>query len=63
MNNVQIMFDIGIKKDIIKKTLFNTENEKKSMFYKKYIYIVPVVVILFHFMSTAQNIRFLYQQN
>ena len=41
MNNVQIMFDIGIKKDIIKKTLFNTENEKKVCFIKNIYILFP----------------------
>ena len=39
MNKIHIMFYIGIRKDIIKKTLFNTETEKKVCFIKN-IYIL-----------------------
>ena len=50
MNKVHIMFDIGIKKYIIKKTLLNTENEKKVVcfinncicIYNIYIYIYDI---------------------
>ena len=56
MDKVHIIFDIGIKKDIVKNDIVSIQKKKKNS-----IYSVHLVVILFHFMSTAQNIRFLYQ--
>ena len=38
-------------KNDIKKTLFNTENEKTQYFYNKYIYFVHLVATLFHFIQ------------
>ena len=48
MNKVHIMFDIGIKKYIIKKTLLNTENEKKVVcFINKCIYIYNIYIYIY----------------
>ena len=48
MNKVHIMFDIGIKKYIIKKTLLNTENEKKAVcFINKCIYIYNIYIYIY----------------
>ena len=42
------MFDIGIKKYIIKKTLLNTENEKKAVcFINKCIYIYNIYIYIY----------------
>ena len=49
MNKVHIMFDIGIKKYIIKKTLLNTENEKKAVcFINKCIYIYNIYIYIIY---------------